>query len=458
MDITQLQDRLAEIQEESEAILARAESEKRDLSDEERDELDALLEESETKSDDIARMQAIEDRRAKMNGSAGRKTTPEQPNTGADDDERPSMGRREPRINVRTDHSRWGWRSFGEFSMAVRNASVNGGSVDNRLAAQMAPTTYGSEGVGADGGWAVPPDFRASIMEKVLGESSLLSMTDRLTTSGNSITIPTDNTTPWQTTGGIQAYWDGEAQQLQQSKPALEQTELKLSKLTALCPVTEELLEDAPALDSYLRRKAPEKLDFKVNLAIVQGDGVGKPTGILNAPSLVSVAEESGQAADTVVAENVLKMYSRMYAPLRSGAVWLINQDIEPQLFTMSVPIKNVAGSENVGGSLVYMPAGGLSQSPFGTLFGRPVIPTQACETLGDKGDIIFVNLQQYLTATKGGGIRTDTSIHLYFDYAMTAYRFILRIAGQPWWGGTVSPRDGSNTLSWAVTLDARAG
>ena len=100
-------------------------------------------------------------------------------------------------------------------------------------------------------------------------------------------------------------------------------------------PVTEELLSDAPALDGYLRRRVPEKFDFKLNLAMVQGTGTGQPTGILNSASLVSVARESGQAADTIVHENILNMWSRMYGPSRQNAVWLYHQDIEPQLNSM---------------------------------------------------------------------------------------------------------------------------
>jgi hypothetical protein len=46
--------------------------------------------------------------------------------------------------------------------------------------------------------------------------------------------------------------------------------------------------------------------------------------------------------------------------------------------------------------------------------------------------------------------------MHLWFDYAVLAYRFIIRIAGQPWWASYITPRDGSNYLSWAVTLAER--
>jgi HK97 family phage major capsid protein len=370
----------------------------------------------------------------------------------------PQNQRRTPRIETLEDKGKWGFRDFGEFAASVAHANPRvSGSIDPRLRdIRNAPTTYGNEGSGADGGFAVPPDFRSTIMEKVMAEESLMSRTDQMTTSSNHITLPKDETTPWQTSGGFQVYWEGENDQLTQSKPQLKEETIKLNKLTALVPVTEELLSDAPSLDSYLRRKVPEKMDFAINLAIIQGTGVGKPKGILNADCLVSVAKDSStspvQPADTIRYKNIVAMWNRLYAPLRRNAVWLVNQDIETQLQQMEFPTTTGASAVPA-----YMPPGGLSQAPYGTLMGRPVIATQACETLGDQGDIILSDLSQYITVMKTGGVRSDVSIHLWFDYDTVAFRFIMRIGGQPWWGSAIDPRDGSTTYSCFVTLDERA-
>lgn len=467
MNLDDLQARQLELHESSQAILSRAEAEKRDPSAEEREELDGLIAEMTTTKADIERVAALQSFGANLTGSAGRKAPPEPvASMAADDDEIDAAPTRmagkqvhhgkPAHISFARETGRWGWRSFGEFSKAVRGASMHGGQIDNRLVAKMAPTTYGTEGSGTDGGFAVPPDFRSDIMQKVQGEDSLLSLTDQFTTSSNAITFPKDETTPWQTSGGCLAYWEGEASAMTQSKPALQQETVKLNKMTCLVPVSDELIEDAPALTNYLKKKVGDKMTFKSNLAIVQGDGVGKPLGILNAGSTVQVAKETSQANDTVIAMNIFKMYSRLYAPLVKSSVWLVNQDVLPQLYAMTIPVKNVAGTENVGGSVVYTPANGLSQAPYGTLFGRPIFVTQACETVGDVGDIIFFDPKSYMTATKTSGPTADTSIHLFFDYNVTAFRFIWRMAGKPWWSEDIDARDGSNAMSWAVTLGAR--
>jgi HK97 family phage major capsid protein len=471
--IDELRERLEELNADAQAITAKAESEKRDLASEEREDLDKILKEFETVQADISRLEVLQKQTEDLTTGQGRKVAPPTPAAAADadDDDEPAPPparnrraalapepRSQPRIAAEPRDRKWGWRSLGDFSYAVRHACINGGSRDVRLERSLAATTYGTEGTGSDGGFAVPPDFKTEIMTKVMGEDSLLGRCDQLTSSSNNFTFPKDETTPWQTSGGILAYWENEAGTMTQSKPSLEQNTVRLNKVTALVPMTDELLEDAPAMDAYLRRKAPEKINFKISLAIVKGTGVGQPLGILNSPSVVSVAKESSQIADTLVGANVVKMWSRMYAPLRSDAIWLVQQDVEPHLLRLTLPGLDNTGNAVTGwGSHVYLPPNGLSSSPFGTLLGRPVIPTQTCETIGDKGDIIFVNLKHYLAVLKVGGLRTDVSMHLWFDQDITAFKFVMRIGGLPWWTSAISSRDGSNTLSWAVTLDERA-
>lgn len=452
--IMELRERLCDLNDQGKIMIAKADAEKRDFTEDERDELKRINTTILATEEDIQLREEVNAQDKRMRQPAGRQTDPQHPEpqnrTGQDDD--PPRTRRRPRDPVTPgpeDRGKWGWRSMGEFARAVSQGCGKGATLDPRLVLN-APTTVSTEGVGADGGFLVPPDFRTAIWQKVAGEDSLLARTDQQTTSKNTMVFPADETTPWDTTGGIQAYFESETGLISQSKVALKDKTIRLNKLTALVPVSEELLEDAPGLDSYLRTKVGQKFDFKLTLKILQGVGTGEPLGILNAASLVSVGKESGQDADTILAENVLKMYSRMYAPCRRNAVWLINQDIEPQLNAMVIGV-------GTGGVPVYLPPGGLSNAPYGTLMGRPVVPTQACETLGDKGDIVFTDLSQYLTVSKTGGVRADVSMHLWFDYDTLAYRFIIRIAGQPWWAAYITPRDGSNYLSWAVTLDERA-
>ncbi len=449
-----IEDRMVRIDQALQNIQNRADAEKRLLTKEEEQEINNLFAEFETAEKELERRKKTNDINARMAEGRGRQTDP---NNAGRTDEVPQAQRdnRGPRVTEMRhastrDVGKWGFSNFGEYAQKVAQAGQRGGAtqVDIRLIQNAAPTA-GQEGNGADGGFAIPPDFRTTIMEKVMGEESLLSRTDGLTSSSNTIALPKDETTPWQSTGGIQAYWEGENQQIPASKPAIQQETIRLNSLKALVNVTEELVEDAPALATYIQRKAPMKFDYKITDAIINGTGAGMPMGLLNAAAKVRVAKEASQGAGTIVFNNIANMYARIYSRCRANLVWLINQDIEPQLFGMQFPGTGTAVP-------VYLPPGGLSASPYGLLMGKPVIATEACQALGTEGDIIAVDLSMYMTAMKVAGIRQDVSIHLYFDYDVMSFRFVLRMAGQPWWTSAITPANGSNTRTCIATLANR--
>jgi HK97 family phage major capsid protein len=452
-ELEAMQNRLTELGQNANNIKARATAEKRDLTDDERKDLDQIFAAFEELSADIERHEQVEAMNAKMSAPSGRRTEPDNAGEPSKNATRAQADATRTRASLPAqakDHretGKWGFRSQGDYFAAVVKSSGKGAVADPRLIAN-APSTYGQEGVGADGGFAVPPDFRTEIVKRVMGEDSLLSRTDQMTTSSNSITVPTDETTPWQTTGGIQAYWESEAGQKTQSKPALTEKTVKANKIIALVPMTDELLQDAPSMAAYVNSKAPEKIDSRVNTAILRGTGVGQPLGYLNSGSLITVAATSSQTADTVNFNNIVSMYTRMTDEGKRRAVWIVNGDVEAQLMTMQFPGTGTAVP-------AYLPPGGLSVAPYGTLLGRPVVPVEAASALGDVGDISFVDLSQYMSVVKSGGVRQDVSIHLFFDYDITAFRFVLRVGGQPWWNSAITRQNGLSRSPF-VALAAR--
>jgi HK97 family phage major capsid protein len=353
---------------------------------------------------------------------------------------------------------RGGFANFGEFAQCVKAACIPGSRPDDRLiglgAGMGAKAISGmGEYQSSDGGFLVPPEFSERIFERIYATDTLLGMTDSYTVSSSGIAFPRNNETSradGSRKGGIRGYWMDEGGQITSSKTTFGRLQLTLHKICVMCYVTDELLSDsAVALDQYLTNAAVEEVNFLIGDAIVNGPGAGRPLGILNASCTVQVAKETGQAAATVLTENIVKMWSRMFGPCRDKAVWLINQDVEPQLFTMTVGV-------GAGGQVTYLPPGGLSAKPFATLMGRPVLPVEWCATLGTAGDIILADLSQYVTISKGG-IDYAQSMHLRFDYDEQAFRFVFRVDGQPWWSSALTPFKGSNTQSCFVTLATRS-
>lgn len=379
-------------------------------------------------------------------------------------DRQEKAGRR-PDVSVGKDRlvddPRGGYDHAGEFYADVVKAGMRGTDKmpsDTLVRWQKAAlSTFGSEASGADGGFAVPTEFREGITRLVETEDSLFSRADQLPISTASIALPDDETTPWGTNGPV-AYWEGEADAMAQSKPNLKLKEYRLRKLTTLVPVTEELLEDATALGSYVNQVAPARIRWKADEAMFRGTGAGQPLGFMNSPSLITVAKESAQEADSLSGVNIIKMYSRMFAPYRQGGLWLYHQDVEPYLFRLSTEGVDAAGADATGfGFPLFSPPGtNRNSGPYPTILGRPAIATQHSATLGELGDIVFIAPQQYRFVMRAGGIQSATSMHLWFDQDTTAFKFRMRADGAPKLSSPISPRTGSNTMSAFVALAER--
>ena len=104
----------------------------------------------------------------------------------------------------------------------------------------------------------------------------------------------------------------------------------------------------------------------------------------------------------------------------------------------------------------MYMPPGGLSAAPYGTILGRPLIESEYAQTLGTVGDIMLLDFGQYQMIEKGG-VEAASSIHVRFVYDETCFRFVYRVDGQCKWNAALTPKNGSNDVSPFISLATRA-
>lgn len=346
------------------------------------------------------------------------------------------------------------FRTLGEQLQAVaRAANPSIGVVDPRLYEVRA--TGLSEGIPSDAGFLVQTDFSAELFKKV-HETGLLAPKCRqvpISATANGLKMNAIDETSradgsrW---GGIRAYWKEEAASKTASKPKFRQMELSLKKLIGLCYATDELLADTVALESVITQGFGEEFGFKVDDAVINGTGAGQPLGILNAACLVSISKETNQAAATFRAENAMKMFARLWPRSIPNSLWLINQELWPQIFQLHLAV-------GTGGAPMYIEPGKIADAPYGALLGRPILPIEQCQALGTKGDVFLADFSQYILIDKGG-IESESSIHVQFIYDESVFRFVYRVDGQPLWNSALTPYKGtSSTLSPFVTLNARS-
>jgi len=348
-----------------------------------------------------------------------------------------------PAIVIVTDEAEQPFKSAGEFFMAVKTAALYPNQEDRRLRPLKA--TGLNEAIPSQGGYLLAPTVAGGIVERMYKTGEILSRvaSDGIGPNSNSMVynaIDETSRADGSRFGGVQGYWIGEAAAKTASKPKFRQVTLKLKKVVALCYATDELLEDATALESWLNRTVPEELKFKVEDAFMNGDGVAKPLGILTSPCLVTVTRNTG---GSILLADILGMWARRWAGV-NDYVWLCGQDSWTQLPALTVATNFPA----------FMPPGGISGAPYGTIFGRPVIENEYSPALNAKGDIMLASLSQYQTITKGG-IASASSIHVLFTYDETAFRFIYRTDGEPMWASALTPFNGGSTQSPFVVLGA---
>lgn len=429
--IQRLEARLVELSEDSNQIQAQADLEKRDLTEAESAKIQANVAEFERTNAEVTM-------RRKVQAQAAVLATP-QPRAVKPGAVQPEEAESRPIITggERADrkHGMFGFKGKADWLQAVKAAAY--GRTDQRL--MNAVSTYGQEGIGADGGFMVPPDFAAQVTQLVTGEESLVSRFRPITTMSNQVTVTVDETTPWGASG-IYAEWLAEAGTFTQRKPVQRQVTATLQKVGALVPITDELLQDAPAIESYLTRKVGQAIASKVNEALITGNGTGKPLGLSGAPGIVTQAKSGA----TLAAKDLMNMLTRIPPESVGSALWIVHSSFLPETWSLAISNQPVYVND-------------LRVSPYGALLGRPVFVSEYCSSYNTLGDVYLFSPDGYLAAMKGAGIRTDVSIHFFFDQAVQAFRSYMRIGGTPLASAAIARKNGSLTLSHIINLQVRS-
>ncbi|KKM69178.1 hypothetical protein LCGC14_1453490 [marine sediment metagenome] len=349
-----------------------------------------------------------------------------------------------------------GFKSMGHFfTDLIRCEGADGETSEvlkNYSNALKKTAGFMEEGDLSQGGYLVPEEFRGTLLQTALEASIVKQRATVIPMASNRVTIPAlvddDHTSDY--FGGVVIYRTAEKGSKTPKNPVFGKVGLTLHKLTGLCYVTDELLQDsAISIEPIIRNTFGQAVAFVQDYDFLRGNGANQALGVFHAsnPSIISVAKETGQDADTIVFENIIKMWSRLYPAGQAKAIWVANINTFPQLATMNMSV----GS---GGVPVYLPAGGVSGAPFATLMGRPLIFTEKMATVGDLYDIGLADFSQYIIGEKGG-LNFATSMHVRFVTDEMAFRFVMRYDGQPWWLATLTPKAGS-TLSPFITLAER--
>lgn len=243
--------------------------------------------------------------------------------------------------------------------------------------------------------------------------------------------------------GGLTAEWLAESASATEVYAKLRQITLKAHKLACYTSSSNELVADGVSFETQLSGALVKTIGFYLDYAFING-GAGQPLGILNDPALIEVTPETSQQADTILYENVVKMFARLAPQCMTNAVWIASQTTIPQLLTLVIAV-------GTGGQMAQ--AVTQSNGRF-YLLTKEVIFTEKCPALGEKGDLNFTDLSQYSIGLRKE-VTLDKSNAPGWLKDESSYRAIVRADGQGQWDRAITPKNGE-PLSWCVTLGAR--
>jgi len=331
-----------------------------------------------------------------------------------------------------------GFDTFEDFLRAIHTGLPS---------AQLEQLAGWREGVGSAGGFLVPDSFAGFLLDSSL-EREIVRPRARI----EPMPTETRHVSGFDTSshaahlfGGITGDWLSEGGSLTTAEGKTRKIQLKARKLGVLTKASNELIADGMTFEAALGTALINTIGWYLDHAFLRGDGAGKPLGILNDPALVTITKETGQAAATIVWNNLAKMFARLHPASISNAVWVCNNTAIPRLLTLTVPV-------GTGGNVI--PALREDSGRFFVL-GKEILFTEKLPALGTKGDIVLADLSQYIVGLRRE-VSLEKSVHVHFGTDEVAYRCILRADGQGSWNAPVTPNAG-DSLSWCVSIETRS-
>lgn len=351
-----------------------------------------------------------------------------------------------------------GFNSPKEFFGKVIDLSQRGSDSKRASAAAEDPRVQYLAAVGSDeqsgqsdpyGGLLVPVAMSPDVRSVGADTNPLLSRVTNVPMGARSLEIiaRVDKNHTSSVSGGLTVSRRDETDGISSSRMEMEKVTLKATGLFGLAYSTRELMQDSPqSISALLQQGFDDEFPAQIFDEMINGNTPGKLEGIINTPATIAVAKESMQSADTINGTNILKMRERAWR-YGEDTIWLANHDTYRQLVNAHSTLTNDDYPLFIHGNGTDVPD---------TLLGRPIFFSEFVPTLGDKGDLICVNVPQYLYGVYQP-LRTEESMHVRFENHEAAFKFWTENAGAPWWRSALTPKNGANTLSPFVVLAERA-
>jgi len=350
-------------------------------------------------------------------------------------------------------------KNFGDWLINVGQSKF-ANSVDIRLAAHnRLEKVYGSEynpvqkaalaeGSGATGGYIVPPQFYNQLLAVAAEDNAFRQNAFVQPMASATFQFPYLDITTVQSAGvspffgGVQAYWTQEAQTRTETEPQFKMMELKAQELSGYSVSSNILLQDAAfGLEKFLLMLFGKAVGWYEEYAFLQGNGVGKPMGCLNANASIAVTRNT---ASHFYFQDVPNMLKSLLPSSYTRAHWWISPTVVQDLLQLK---------DGNNRALFVSIDQGAVKPPVWKLLNLPVHITEKIPALGTKGDVMLLDPTLYVIGDRMQ-LEIAASEHVNFLKNQMTWRFVERIDGRPWLETSITLQDGTSTVSPFVILN----
>lgn len=267
-------------------------------------------------------------------------------------------------------------------------------------------------GTDSEGGYLVPDEYEKQLVEALEEENIFRKLATVIKTSSGDRKIPV-------VASKGSASWVDEEGLIPESDDTFGQVSIGAYKLGTLIKVSNELLADSVFnLEAYISKEFGRRCGAKEEEAFFNGDGTGKPVGVLHATLGAEVGVTAASATE-IKADEVIDLFYSLRAPYRKRAVWILNDST----------VKAIRKLKDANGNYLWQPA--LTAGTPDTILGRPVYTSAYVPSIaaGNK-TIIFGDLSYYWVADRQGRTFKKLS-ELYATTDQTGFMATQRVDGK---------------------------
>ena len=203
-------------------------------------------------------------------------------------------------------------------------------------------------GTDSEGGFLVPDEYERTLVQGLEEENVLRSLCTVIQTSSGDRKIPI-------VASHGSASWVDEEGAIPESDDAFGQISIGAHKVATMIKVSDELLQDSVFnIENYIASEFARRIGAAEEDAFINGDGSGKPTGLLHATN--GAATGVTTAGNSVAADEIIDLVHSIKNVYRNKAVFLMNDST----------IKAIRKLKSIEGQYLWQP--GLKEGQPDTL------------------------------------------------------------------------------------------